>query len=185
MSLLVCEKKSRVLLEVGIMRLYYPTIIKRNPIRDTKDTKILTEVLEKKQDNYVSQYAAQNPNCPSEALAEVLRRGKDDYVSWEAAKNPNCPPEVLAEILKTGRDDFVSGHAASNPKCPTEALTDVLKRCNNNWVSQHAAKNPNCPPKAILDWLEATGRLTKYDPKIHELEKTPIDKDLEELKKLL
>ena len=121
----------------------------------------------------------------SEVLAEVLRREKDDYVSRYASLNPNCPPEILTEILKRGRNDGVSKCAAHNSNCPSEALTEVLRREKFDFVSYLADLNKNCPPKSILEWYEATGQLTKYDPEIHELEKTPIDKDLEALKKLL
>ena len=94
-------------------------------------------------------------------------------------------PEILAEVLKRGHNDWVSCWAACNKNCPSEALAEVLKREKNDGVSINAAKNPKCHPKEILDWYEATNQLTKYDPKIHELEKIPIDNDLEELKRLL
>ena len=58
----------------------------------------------------------------AEILSKILSRGKDDYVSRYAAKNPNCPPQVLAEILSKGKDDWISEFAARNPNCPPQAL---------------------------------------------------------------
>ena len=125
----------------------------------------------------------------SEALENILRRECDDDISWNAASNRNCPPEVLAEILRKEKDDYVSRHAAQNPNCPSEALGEVLRRGIKGGVkggvSYFAAMNINCPPKERIEWLEATGRLTKYDPERFELEHDNEDKDLEELKKLL
>ena len=56
----------------------------------TTDLNILRERLLKNKDDDVSQYAANNPNCPSDALEFVLRQNKDDRVSRIAAQNPNC-----------------------------------------------------------------------------------------------
>jgi hypothetical protein len=42
---------------------------------------------------------ALNPSCPLEILAEVLERGKNNYLSQYAARNPNCPPEALYQWL--------------------------------------------------------------------------------------
>jgi hypothetical protein len=84
-------------------------------------------------------------------LAEILRRGNDDFVSRYAAKNPNCPPEVLAEVLRRGKDDSVSCCAAENPNCPSEvlrnferskdvqAMKEIIKR--NNWSQEELIWN--------------------------------------------
>ena len=77
----------------------------------------------------------------------MLKRGKDDGVSWSAAENPNCPPEALSDVLKRGNDDYVSRLAAENPHCPPETLSEVLKRGKDDYVSCDAARNPNCPKK--------------------------------------
>jgi hypothetical protein len=53
-------------------------------------------------------------------LVEILRRGDNDYVSQYASKNPNCPPEMLVEVLKRGKDDYVSYCTSENPSCPLE-----------------------------------------------------------------
>ena len=121
----------------------------------------------------------------SEVLEIILRRECDDDISWNAASNPNCHPEVLAEVLRRERNDHVSRYAAMNPNCPSEVLAEVLKRGKNKGVPYFAAMNINCPPKERIEWLEATGRLTKYNPEIHELEHNEEDKDLEELRKLM
>ena len=84
-------------------------------IRNTKNKKILAEVLRRGKNDSVSRFAASNPNCPPEVLAEVLRRGKNDWVSCKAAGNPNCPSEVLAEVVRRGKNDYVSSLAALNP----------------------------------------------------------------------
>ena len=121
----------------------------------------------------------------TEVLKWVLMRGKDDGFSWAAASNPSCPPEVLTEVLRRGNDNWVTCDAASNPNCPLEALSEVLKRGKNDEVSKHAAMNMNCPYEESFKWLEKMGKLTKYDPEIHELEHNGEDRDLEELRKLL
>jgi len=55
-------------------------------------------------------------------LVEILRRGNNDLTSCEAARNPNCPPEILVEILKRGKNDRASYYAALyNPNCPDES----------------------------------------------------------------
>ena len=84
-------------------------------IKATTDGKILAEVLREGNNDTVSGYAAENPNCPPEVLAEVLRRGKDDYVSVYAVQNPHCPSEALAEVVRRGKDDAVSWNATNNP----------------------------------------------------------------------
>ena len=133
--------------------------------KNTKDPKILTDILSKGKDDWVSCFAAENPNTPPEILAEVLRRGKDDWVSQHAAKNTNCPPKALAEVLSKGKDD--------------------------DWVSLNASRNPNCPPKALIDWMRAIGKIGKEDPKRHIIEydskdnKEEVDEDFEKLKKLI
>ena len=185
-------------------------------IRYTTDSDVLAEVLRRDDDIYndafLSLYAVENPNCPSEALVEVLRRGKNDEISGMAAFNLNCPPEVLVEVLRRGENNDVSYYAAANPRCPSEALVEVLRREKLDMVSQSAAENPNCPPEILseilrkgrddevsysaamnincpykerFEWLERMGKLTKYDPEKFELEHNEEDKDLEELRKLM
>ena len=44
-------------------------------IKNTTDGKVLAEVLRRGNNDDVSQYAADNPNCSSEVLTEILRRG--------------------------------------------------------------------------------------------------------------
>jgi hypothetical protein len=110
----------------------------------TKDPQILTEILKRGNDDNISCYAAENPNCPKEILIEVLRRGKNDWVSWSAASNPNCTPEILVEILRRGNDDLVSFNAITSSNCPTEEK---------------------------INWMIKTGRIEKEDPDKHNIEK--------------
>jgi len=65
-------------------------------IKETKSKKILSEVLKRGNDDWVSWNAVSNPNCPASTLEMVLKRGKNDNVSYYAVKNPNCP--ALAKI---------------------------------------------------------------------------------------
>jgi len=121
-------------------------------------------------------------------LADILRRGKDDEVSWNAAYNPSTPPDALAEVLRRGNDDYVSWNAASNPSSPPDALAEVLRRGNNDLVSYNAASNPSSSPFDVYKWYEATGKITKFDPTKHILDK-PIeepkeDPDLKRLEEL-
>jgi len=149
----------------------------------------LTEILRRGNDNWVSRWAARNPNCPPEMLVEILRRGNnDDWVSESAANNPNCPPEMLTEILRRGNDNWVSRWAANNPNCPPEMLTEILRRGNNNRVSEYAAQNQNCPPLEKIKWMRAMGKIGKEDPSkghIIEYEKEQVDEDLEKLRNMV
>ena len=127
--------------------------------KNTKDHQILTDILREEENDYVSWYAAQNPNCTPEILTEVLRRGNDDGVSCSAAENPNCPKEMLVEVLRRGKDDTVS------------------------W---YAAKNPNCPPEARINWMYLTYKIAKEDPTKHIIEYEKIKEDnFQDLKDLL
>jgi len=60
-------------------------------------------------DNAQSQIAAQDPNCPPQALAGVLARGKDDLVSRIAFKNSKCPLKAkikwMQDTGKIGKED--------------------------------------------------------------------------------
>ena len=129
--------------------------------RDTKDPKILTEILKRERheiyswDDSVSNYAACNPHCPKELLIEILRREEGyNYVSKNAAFNPNCPPEMLVEVLRRGNDDLISQYAALNPNCPPEILKEVLKRENDGEVSCAAVENINCPSEILAEVLK-------------------------------
>jgi hypothetical protein len=119
---------------------------------ETKDPKILTEILRKGKDDKISWCAVKNPNCPSVVLVEILKRKKDDYVSMYAAENPNCPPEILVKILKKGRSDGISLYAVSNPNCPPEMLAEILRRGKDDNVSWHTYRNKNCPKDAKIKW---------------------------------
>jgi len=140
----------------------------------------LTEILRRGEDDLISECAAQNPNTPPEILVEVLRRGKNDFVSCSVARNPNTPPKALAEVLRRGNNDLVSYYAASNPNTPSEALAEVLRRGKNDNVSCSAARNPNAPPKALIDWMRATGKIGKEDPKKHIIEYDNKEEEIDE-----
>jgi len=57
----------------------------------TDDPNILRNIIERGNNDWISQCAAQNKNCPSELLRMILEREKDDHVSHCASKNKNCP----------------------------------------------------------------------------------------------
>ena len=61
-----------------------------------------------------------NQNCPPEFLKKVLDRGDNDDISQIAAMNLNCSPEALIMVLERGNDDWVSKYAAENINCPPE-----------------------------------------------------------------
>jgi hypothetical protein len=154
--------------------------------QNTKDPKILTDILRKGNDDLVSCYAAENPNTPPEILVDILRKGKNDWVSGNAARNPNTPPEILAEVLKRGKNNNISYYAALNPNTPPEALAEVLRRGNDDYVSCYAAENPNCPLKEKILWMRATGKIGVEDPNKHiiEYEEEKKDEDLEKLRNI-
>jgi len=153
----------------------------------TKDPKILVDILRRGIDDFVSQRAAQNINCPPEMLMEILRRGKNDNVSGNAAKNPNCPIEMLVEVLRRGKNDYVSHSAAQNPNCPPEMLVEVLRRGNDDWMSDCISKNPNCPIDVKIQWMKDSGKIATEDPNKHKIEEVPEqkDEDLIRLKELV
>jgi hypothetical protein len=128
---------------------------------------------------------AQNTKDPK-ILTDILRKGNDDLVSCYAAENPNTPPEILVDILRKGKNDWVSGNAARNPNTPPEILAEVLKRGKNNNISYYAALNPNCPLKEKILWMRATGKIGVEDPNKHiiEYEEEKKDEDLEKLRNI-
>jgi len=103
------------------------------------------------EDRYTEEVA--RTTTDPELLRNILRIGNNDYVSRWAARNPNCPPEVLAEVIRRGKYDVVSYYAVQNTNCPSDALAEVLRREKNNEVSYNAAHNPNCPPEDAIKWL--------------------------------
>ena len=68
--------------------------------KETKDPKILIDILRKENDDFISCYAVQNPNCPPEMLVEILRNRNTDTISKYAAMNPNCPYEIKIKWMK-------------------------------------------------------------------------------------
>ena len=103
--------------------------------RNTEDPRILTEILRKGEDNWISWNAARNHNCPIETLLEVLKRGKEDWVSWNAADNPNCPLEARIKWMQaTGRivKEDSTKHIIeyeNNKEDDFQDLKDLLKNC--------------------------------------------------------
>jgi hypothetical protein len=98
----------------------------------TKDPQILIDILRKGKDDYISQMAAMNPNCPPEILTEVLRRKRDDTVSFYAANNPNCPLEYKIKWMqatnKIEKEDESKGHIIEYEKAnPEDDLSDLKK----------------------------------------------------------
>ena len=120
-----------------------------------------------------------------EILHRILERNNDDWVSRYAAMNPNCPPELLKKILEKGEyGNNICQFAATNPSCPPETLKIILERNNNDGVSQCAANNANCPPKAKLKWLQYTNQIRDYSEEDYNPNGTN-NNDLDELEKLL
>ena len=109
-------------------------------------------------------------------------------LNWYKLATTTKDPKILADILRRGNDDYVSWNAASNPSTPPDALAEVLRRGNNDGVSQCAARNPSSPLDDVYNWFKATGKITKFDPTKHILDK-PIeepkeDPDLKQLEEL-
>ena len=109
-------------------------------------------------------------------------------LNWYKLATTTKDPKILADILRRGNDDYVSWNAASNPSTPPDALAEVLRRGNDDLVSQYAAKNPSSSPFDVYKWYEAIGKITKFDPTKHILDK-PIeepkeDPDLKRLEEL-
>jgi hypothetical protein len=45
-------------------------------------------------------YSIFDPDCPLKILTEILEKGEFDYISCIAAINPNCPPEAKIKWMK-------------------------------------------------------------------------------------
>ena len=139
------------------------------------------------EEDYYNEETAKDSNTSPEILKKILEKGNNDNVSCFAAQNPNCPASALEMILKRGNDDGVSHYAATNPNCPGSALEMVLKQGNNDYVSYYAAKNPNCPALTKINWMRLTGKIGKEDPTKHIIEREEIkeDEDLQKLRSLI
>ena len=135
------------------------------------------------EEDYYTEKIAENFHTSPDILRKILEKGNNDNVSCFAAQNPNCPASALEMILKRGNNDSVSHYAAINPNCPPQALVEVLKQGNNDYVSYYAAKNPNCPALAKIRWMQATGKIEQEDPTKHIIEREEYKED-EDLKKL-
>jgi hypothetical protein len=101
---------------------------------NTKDPIILRKILEKGNDDVVSHYAAQNPNCPPEALVKILEKGKNDSVSQYAAENPNCPDLARVNWMratgKIGKEDptkHIIEKEEIKPQEPDKDLEELKK----------------------------------------------------------
>ena len=154
---------------------------------NTTDPSILHNILERNKDDFVSELAAENPNCSPETLKMVLERNEGNDVSQHAVLNPNCPPETLHMVLKRNNDDYVSRNAASNSNCTPETLRMVLERNKDDSVSEMAALNPNCPLESKIQWMRNTGKIIQEDPNKHDIDKSEDnkDEDLDKLKSLI
>jgi hypothetical protein len=133
-------------------------------------------------------------------LVEVLKRGNNDSVSWYAAQNPNCPPKASFDWMReTGKiskfdpnkhvrefsdkveeedpdikkledllgnskfnlkrysQSWYTEEVARTTKDP-KILTEILRRGKDDNVSDFAVKNPNCPPEILVEILRRGGK---------------------------
>ena len=65
--------------------------------------------------NYYTEDVANNHITSPDILRKILKRGNDDNVSMYTSDNPNCPPDALKMVLERGKNDWVSVYAAGNP----------------------------------------------------------------------
>jgi hypothetical protein len=181
---------------------------------ETKDPRVLHDILEKGKNNFASREAAKNKNCSPVTLHMVLERNNDNYVSRIAADNPNCSPETLHMVLSRGDQTDTSQNAVlnkncspktfymiykdpirynatfiqllgvSNSSCPPDILERILSNRNRGMLAQHAARNPNCPPEVKLKWLKETNQIGQYSDNEHNTNETN-NNDLDELENLL
>jgi hypothetical protein len=112
------------------------------------------------------------------------------YTPFNKVAETTTNPKILTDILRRGNNDDVSRSAAQNPNCPPELLAEVLKRDKDDWFSSDAAENPNCPFEAKFKWMRDNGKITKYDPNKHKIDKVEVkeveeDEDLKNLEELL
>ena len=115
----------------------------------TTDSNILNRILEKDNEDMVSQHAVENGNCPPETLYMVIERDTSNKISISAAWNENCPPEALRMIVDKGQDNLLSRIAVSNDNCPSDSIHNILSRGEVSELSIIAAQHDNCSPETL------------------------------------
>ena len=108
--------------------------------------------------SFVSQYAASNPNIPSEQLYELAKSDKV-YVRRGVAQNPNTPLDIL-DNLTHDPDDSVRALVAQRVDIPS----GIINRLHNDrdfYVRSIALKNPNLPESVL--WGAIQSKNAKYD----------------------
>ena len=68
-------------------------------------------------------------------------------------------------------EDFYNKEIAIDPNTSPKILKKILERGKNDAVSWNAAINPNCPPEEKIKWMIKLGKITRFNPNKHELDK--------------
>ena len=90
--------------------------------------------------------AAQNPNCPPEAL-EML--ATDPGAAYYVATNPDCPPMLFNE-LSLSDTPLVRSGCVENHRCPPRLLDEMA--ASIDWEErEQAAGHLNCPLAALAE----------------------------------
>lgn len=124
-----------------------------------KDPNILREILE--HDNSPSlqrQYAAWNPNCPTDVLRKIIGNlEEDNWIVRNAVENDSCPSDVLQMIVEREeagyrKDDYYFRLALRHHNCPPEVLAKVVEESDYdkyNVLGLIAIANPVCPQETL------------------------------------
>jgi len=130
-------------------------------------------VLEKGNDDEVSYYASQNPNCPPQSRIKwMMETGKieqedpnkhqieydtkpenkdEDLEKFKALLSKNFN---LKQFKTAQSEEWYNGTTALNPNCSPDVLRMILEKGNDDGVSYYAARNPSCPPDLLRTILE-------------------------------
>ena len=129
---------------------------------------LLEEICNKK--NWMTQYAAKNPNCPAYCLEEILSKGEKNSLSWVAHLNPNCPLKAKIDWMRAtgyiGKED-PSKHIIEREEIKEDEdlqkLRDLIAN-NNSWhktsqlnedyYTKEIARNPNTSPEILKKILK-------------------------------
>jgi hypothetical protein len=100
--------------------------------------------------------AAQDPECPAEALDKIVMDGS---VPWGTemgitlanaiASNPGCPPEHLSSIYENPTDDRQRLLVVQNPSCPRELMNKAVAG-DDTKLKQAVLKNPALSADVVL-----------------------------------
>ena len=145
--------------------------------QQTTDPTILQKILQLGNEDEVSQFAVQNPNCPPELIIDIvatrLNNKPSSVVASCAVSNVNCPEQAFELAIANGNLNAIAVSAVKNLRFPQRLFYEVLEKARGRdfWLYEEAIKNPNCPQELIDEWKEAHKRVEKTYEKMKAQDK--------------